>query len=340
MMMPGRKYTGTNGYRYGFNGKENDNEVKGEGNQQDYGMRIYDPRVGRFLSVDPLTKMYPFYTPFQFAGNSPILSLDIDGMEPKVNTNKTVTDAGHGVNETGTKSTNDGTTEASLALKVETETNKSLTTMGVNNTRTRTEEFVKTSENQVNYRCKIAKNSGADVFVSHHFNVAANDIWLMYHPVQTKEGVNGSSEEFEANSLKLAGYLKEELAKVYTDRKILLVKGTRPSANYNTLGVLRQFDQVDNAAILIEFGDINNTANVTFVNANAAQIGNAVATGMYRYLHNGEMPPAQSKETPVVEKKATPPPPAAQQKVKDPNEIHSWADFKRELSRWMNWKPW
>jgi RHS repeat-associated protein len=42
------------GYRYGFNGKGNDNEVKGIGNQQDYGMRIYDPRLGRFLSVDPL----------------------------------------------------------------------------------------------------------------------------------------------------------------------------------------------------------------------------------------------------------------------------------------------
>jgi len=45
-------------YRYGFNGKENDNEVKGSGNQQDYGMRIYDPRLGRFLSVDPLYREY------------------------------------------------------------------------------------------------------------------------------------------------------------------------------------------------------------------------------------------------------------------------------------------
>src|ERR1051325_279971 len=47
------------GYRYGFNGKENDDEVKGEGNEQNYGMRIYDPRLGKFLSVDPLTKSYP-----------------------------------------------------------------------------------------------------------------------------------------------------------------------------------------------------------------------------------------------------------------------------------------
>ena len=51
--MPGRNYTAGNSYRYGFNGKENDNDVKGvEGSQQDYGMRIYDPRLGRFLSVD------------------------------------------------------------------------------------------------------------------------------------------------------------------------------------------------------------------------------------------------------------------------------------------------
>src|SRR4249919_2797107 len=40
---------GNAGYRYGFNGKENDNEVKGQGDQQDYGMRIYDSRLGRFL---------------------------------------------------------------------------------------------------------------------------------------------------------------------------------------------------------------------------------------------------------------------------------------------------
>ncbi|MBD0350842.1 MAG: hypothetical protein ICV65_06805 [Flavisolibacter sp.] len=69
------------GYRYGFNGKENDNEVKEEGNQQDYGMRIYDPRVGRFLSFDPLTKEYPELTPYQFASNRPLDGIDLDGKE-------------------------------------------------------------------------------------------------------------------------------------------------------------------------------------------------------------------------------------------------------------------
>jgi hypothetical protein len=48
---------------------------------QDYGFRIYSPALGRFLSVDPLTKTYPWYTPYQFAGNKPIWFIDLDGLE-------------------------------------------------------------------------------------------------------------------------------------------------------------------------------------------------------------------------------------------------------------------
>jgi RHS repeat-associated protein len=83
MQMVGRSFdaAGSTAYRYGFNGKENDNEVKGEGNQQDYGMRIYDPRLGKFLSVDPLTKEYPELTPYQFASNRTIDGIDLDGLE-------------------------------------------------------------------------------------------------------------------------------------------------------------------------------------------------------------------------------------------------------------------
>jgi RHS repeat-associated protein len=89
--MPERSFNSQN-YRYGFNAKENDNEVKGIGNQQDYGMRIYDPRLGRFLSVDPLFKDFAFYTPYQFSGNKPIWKIDLDGLEeadPPKNDGKT-----------------------------------------------------------------------------------------------------------------------------------------------------------------------------------------------------------------------------------------------------------
>jgi RHS repeat-associated protein len=64
-------------YRFGFNDKENDNEwVK-----QDYGMRIYDQRVGRFLSVDPLREKYPWNSTYAFAENRPIDGKDLDGLE-------------------------------------------------------------------------------------------------------------------------------------------------------------------------------------------------------------------------------------------------------------------
>ena len=59
-------------YRFHFNGQEADNEVYGGGNVYDYGFRIYNPRLGKFLSVDPLTASYPWFTPYQFSANDPI----------------------------------------------------------------------------------------------------------------------------------------------------------------------------------------------------------------------------------------------------------------------------
>lgn len=82
------------GYRYGFNGKENDSEVKGEGNWQDYGARVYDPRLGRFPSPDPKDKLYPMLSSYQFASNSPIQAVDLDGKEAFIVHGTTQTETG------------------------------------------------------------------------------------------------------------------------------------------------------------------------------------------------------------------------------------------------------
>jgi RHS repeat-associated protein len=79
--MPGRNYQSSTAYRYGFNGKENDNEIKGAWNSLDFGARIYDPRIGRWLSLDPLQKKYPFFSPYNFCGNNPIMFVDPNGKE-------------------------------------------------------------------------------------------------------------------------------------------------------------------------------------------------------------------------------------------------------------------
>lgn len=79
MIIPGRKYSAGSGYRYGFNGKENDKDA-GEG-IQDYGLRIYDGRLGRFLSVDPLSNQFPWNSVYCYAEGDPVNYIDLDGGE-------------------------------------------------------------------------------------------------------------------------------------------------------------------------------------------------------------------------------------------------------------------
>lgn len=81
--MPGRNFSSSS-YRYGFNGKENDNEIKDNGNSLDFGARIYDPRLGRWLSTDPLQAKYPGVSPYIFTFNNPIIFNDPDGKDGRL----------------------------------------------------------------------------------------------------------------------------------------------------------------------------------------------------------------------------------------------------------------
>ena len=69
------------GYRFAFNGMEQDNEVSGDGNSLDFGARIYDSRLGRWLAVDPLQHWYPELSDYSFVRNSPLLFIDPNGKE-------------------------------------------------------------------------------------------------------------------------------------------------------------------------------------------------------------------------------------------------------------------
>jgi RHS repeat-associated protein len=70
-------------YRYGFQGQEKDDELKGEGNSLNYTFRMHDPRVARFFAIDPLIKDYPYLTPYQFSSNQPMHTSEFEGMESK-----------------------------------------------------------------------------------------------------------------------------------------------------------------------------------------------------------------------------------------------------------------
>lgn len=63
-------------YRYGL--------TEGKGRQgrssmdYDYGFRIYNQRIAKFLSVEPLTASYPWCTPIQLLGNMPVWAAIMD----------------------------------------------------------------------------------------------------------------------------------------------------------------------------------------------------------------------------------------------------------------------
>jgi len=62
---------------------ENENEWDGQtGSKLDFGARIYDSRIARFLSADPKRNDYPYWSPYLFAANSPIIFVDINGEGP------------------------------------------------------------------------------------------------------------------------------------------------------------------------------------------------------------------------------------------------------------------
>jgi RHS repeat-associated protein len=67
-------------YRYGFNGKEKDSESFNDA--YDFGARIYDGRLGRFLSVDPLYTSFCETSTYSFGYNSPISFIDHNGESP------------------------------------------------------------------------------------------------------------------------------------------------------------------------------------------------------------------------------------------------------------------
>lgn len=78
MTMPGRSFN-SNSYRYGFNGMEKDDELKGDGNSYDFGARMLDPRIGRWFKMDSQSDNYPYISPYSYSLNTPIQASDPNG---------------------------------------------------------------------------------------------------------------------------------------------------------------------------------------------------------------------------------------------------------------------
>jgi RHS repeat-associated protein len=67
---------------------EKDDEVKGVNNSYDFGARMYDNRLGRWLSKDVQERQYPSHSPYSYSLNSPVLHNDPNGEWAEVTTKK------------------------------------------------------------------------------------------------------------------------------------------------------------------------------------------------------------------------------------------------------------
>ncbi|MDW8418425.1 MAG: RHS repeat-associated core domain-containing protein, partial [Chitinophagales bacterium] len=83
MTMPGRSI-GNETYRYGFQGMQSEDEICGDNNSYTTEFRQYDPRVGRWWSVDPRENKFPSHSPYSAMLNNSILFKDENGAQPNV----------------------------------------------------------------------------------------------------------------------------------------------------------------------------------------------------------------------------------------------------------------
>jgi hypothetical protein len=74
MLMPGRGYSASGAYRYGFNGQEKSTEIDPNGNSLTAEFWQYDARLGRRWNVDP--KPNTSFSPYLVLANNPIYSFD------------------------------------------------------------------------------------------------------------------------------------------------------------------------------------------------------------------------------------------------------------------------
>jgi RHS repeat-associated protein len=79
-VLKGRSWS-TEEYRYGFNGKEKDDELSVDNGSYDFGARIYDGRLCSWFSLDPLIGKSISTSPYCAMLNSPLVVIDIGGEE-------------------------------------------------------------------------------------------------------------------------------------------------------------------------------------------------------------------------------------------------------------------
>ena len=124
-------------YQYKYNGKELQDELGL--NLYDYGMRNYDPALGRWMNIDLMAETSRRFSPYAYALNNPVFFIDVDGM---------YADPGDFINEKGKYLGNDGIDDGKVYVVKTTEKSfdSGAPSAGITKAeKSSTEEFIKTN---------------------------------------------------------------------------------------------------------------------------------------------------------------------------------------------------
>jgi len=102
-------------YWFGYNGMEKDPEIKGDGNSYTTEFRQYDPRLGRWLSLDPLMRKFPWMSPYVAFDNNPVYYIDPYGLESGTGKDEII-DGDPPMGDGGTSECDDGARVASNVI--------------------------------------------------------------------------------------------------------------------------------------------------------------------------------------------------------------------------------
>jgi RHS repeat-associated protein len=280
------------GYRFGYQGSEKDDEFKGNGNSYTTDFRQLDPRLGRWLSVDPLSFKFPWQSTYIAFDNNPILLVDRLGSETEGGPDdpkKVAIDAGHGIKGVNNPKVDpgavnsDGVMEKDLALNISKSINSNLQSFKVSTTMIR-EGDLTVSGNSLTFRTDKAKSDGADIFVSIHINSASSETASGFTVLFKNDGSNAAENKALAESIS-------------NSQQTMTLKSS-PTTVRNDLSVLNRFSGTG-PAVLVEVGFITNDRDVKLMSSNYEDIGREIAVGIYTYIY-GKAPnltPKISQET-------------------------------------------
>jgi len=107
------RQTAAGRYKYWYQEQERQTDL--DLNWDSFKYRNYDYAIGRFMSVDPLAEKFPHFSPYQFAGNKPTWSREIEGLESGVDA-MMMANAYNSLDEEGKKAWREGETAVFLTF--------------------------------------------------------------------------------------------------------------------------------------------------------------------------------------------------------------------------------